>query len=213
MSHRRRTLLISLVVVPLVSVGLYHGIVSTYRHRCAWVTCAPLTWADMQALGRAAANQRNPDYRIEAVFVDLPTGTPSPALGPVPLAVRMHYGDPDGDPVQGAYPTHEFTIDTQGQVWSWDVWAYSELPAPDAQQRFARARIGPQEVYALTWEHAQQALPAPGSAAAKMLLVVTEGRFWRSEPTWSITYYRGRDLVTYYVDAETGALIERDRQE
>lgn len=213
MSHRRRTLLLSLAVFILVSVGLYHGIVSTYRHRCAWVICDPLTWADIQALGRAAANQRNPDYRIEAVFVDLPAGTPNPAMGPLPLQVRLHYVDPNRDPYRDQHPIHELTIDTREQVWSWDVWAYGGPPAPDAQERFERAHIGPQEVYALTWDRAQQALPDPGSAVAKMLLVVPEGRSWRSALTWGITYYGEGRSVTYDVDAETGTLVERDHQE
>lgn len=138
MSKRRRTLLLSLVLVPLVSVGLYYGSVSIFRQRCAWVTCGPLTWSEIQTLGRAAADQRTPDYRIQSVQVWLMEGTPNPALGPLPLTVQMYYADPTPIPGRGEYPTDQLTIDTQARTWSWKRWSVGGPPAPDGQERLAR---------------------------------------------------------------------------
>lgn len=206
MSNRRRTLL-SLGVFALVSIALYQGGAYTYRHRCAVFTCNPLTWAEIQVLAHTAAVQAEPDYRIAEVFVDLPPGTPSPALGPVPFQVQIHYVDPE--PENGRYPLHEFTIDTMDQVGAWKEVGTGGLPSLESQQRFDRVRLGPQEVYELTWDRAQQELPESGSRRGRMMLA--EFGSARPEPAWFVMYYEERSSISYHIDPQTGAIIDSDR--
>lgn len=208
MSNRRRTLLLSLAVFALVSIVLYQGVAYTYRHRCVLFACNPLTRAEIQALARTAVVQAGPDYRIAEVFVDLPPGTPNPALGPVPFQVQMHYVDPE--PENGRYPLHEFTMDTMDQVGAWREVGYAGLPSHESQRHFDRVRLGPQEVYELTWDPGSSCCAWSGSRRGRMMLA--EFGLARPEPTWFVMYYEERSSVSYHVDAQTGAIIDTTAQ-
>lgn len=212
MSGRRHPLLISLAAFILTSVLLYQG----YHYRCVVFTCEPLTWPEMQALARTYAAKAGSGYRLEAVFVDPAYREISTTAVPETLEVRMKFVSPKAStimPDQSMYPVRTIAFETQEQVirWQGEGEETSEQPSPESLQRLDRVRIGPSDVYRLTWERAQQDLSGSANLRSTMLLSFRDKQPTPSEPesSWFIIYFGDSNTVFYRVDAQTGVIFDQ----
>ncbi|MBV9789470.1 MAG: hypothetical protein JOZ51_14895, partial [Chloroflexi bacterium] len=142
-----------LVAFILVGMLLYLG----YRQRCTLLACAPLTWPELQALARTYAEQAGPGYRFERMYVEPAYRTTMSAGEPDTLRVRMKFVAPERSesrPDESLYSVSTVEFEDPHQMVQWrgrGEWT-SNRPAPEWQQRFDRVRIGPRDVYRLTWE-------------------------------------------------------------
>lgn len=204
------SLRIILAALILVGVLLYQG----YRQRCDLLTCTPLTWPELQAMARTYAEKAGPGYRFERMYVEPAHGTAGSVGEPDTLRVRMKFVAPEpseNGPDEGMHSVSTVEFEDPYQTVQWKgrgEWT-SNRPSPEWQQRFDRVRIGPRDVYRLTWERAQQDLSSTIWPYADMKLYLDDWLQAQGGPEsqWVIDYYDDDGSITYNIDAQTGAIV------
>jgi hypothetical protein len=209
-----RTIIRIAYLVVLLGMLMFVG----YRGRCKVLTCQPATWSAIYEIAQTQAAKAGPSYRVGLVQAEPSFHTNLTAEGPYDITIRIKLisAQPDAQE-DGLYPeqTIEFTDRDQWISW-WNNRQWTgELPLLESQQRLTRVRIDPREVYRRTWALAQRELSsAIQLGAASMDLYTDESMQVRFgvESAWAISYYDDVDYLIYWIDAQTGTLIQQTKE-
>ncbi len=194
-------------------VTLVAGISGTlYAERCQLLPCPAATWQDLVVLADGEATHAGAGYAVGRLQAEPTFRTSYTADGPVEITMWVDIvatTPTAADP--GMYDWHRIELtDRDLRRRRISSGTTSESPTPAAVQRLQRVRIGPRDVYRITWAAAQRTLaPATPVSAAPMSLytdTLPTERFG-IESAWVISYAAARRVLTYWVDAQTGAIV------
>jgi hypothetical protein len=207
-------------IVRIISVILLFALLTFagYRNRCKLFTCQPATWANIHTIAQTQAAKAGPSYRIGIVRAKPAFRTTLLADGPddITLSLELISAQPDMAH-DGLYPVQmvEFADRDQWITWQNQGEWTSELPSTQAQQHLSRVRVSPRDVYHSTWNAAQRELSSSiRLSGAWMTLYINElpqERFG-IESAWAISYSDGIDYLTYWIDAQSGKVVEQTKE-
>lgn len=207
----------------LIAIGVVVGVMAGYRGRCELITCQPATWAEIFDLAQTQAAKAGPTYYIGRIRAEPTFRSKFATDGPYDLTIRIEFTSTqsnmayDGMRVRPVYSeqTIEFADRDQWVTWQRRSGWTSEEPSVEEQQRLRRVRIGPRDVYRLTWQAAQHELsPSIDLSSASMSLYTDElpqERFG-VESAWVISYFDSTDFLIYWIDAQTGKVLNQTKE-
>jgi hypothetical protein len=209
--HRWTTRGVTIIIGIATAVSVYHG-------RCQLMLCQPATWTEVLQLVQTHAAQAGPNYQVGMIRANPAFRSDLTADGPSHITIRIDLISSQPElPERWMYTqqTIEFE-DRQQWVRRTGRYGTSEQPSLESQQRLNRIRISPRDVYRITWQAAQRELSTSISLTYSSMNLYTDGlpqeRFG-VESAWVISYHDDKEHLTYWIDAQTGEIVEQTKEE
>lgn len=208
---RQRWLAGSAAVVLLA--GACAGVAA---ERCHFVACQPLTWPELRALARQQAASAGAGYEVEAIMASPIFPTAMTESGPYDIEFTVFVGNSRESTIApGSYGTKTFEVLDRSRSIRWrdGEGGSSESVPADAADRLQRVQIGPRDAYRITWPEAQREMQVSQILSAHMRFSVNdwEKGLHGADLTWQVSYVDDAIEMTYWVDAETGKIVDSKR--
>lgn len=190
-----------------------------YPVRCNVLACPPAAWSTIYEIVQTQAAKAGPTYRTGSIIAEPSFKTDFTTDGPSTIALRVTYISTEADIQEGGlYPEQMIEFSDRDPSIRWQngkQWS-GQLPSLQDQQRIARIRVSPREVYRATWGPAQRELSHSVRLDAASMLLLTDDSVQERfgvESAWAVSYYNDLKYITYWIDAQTGRIVQQTNEE